>query len=142
MCKVLPIEFVQDLYSRGMITEVIKGGLVLGDRHSEEGIKIMQITGDTVYCVGEMEGGEYIINCFATEEHLDRIIQINDDNSGEVEDIPQDIVRGIRHYHIPSGHWVIKSALNQAIINRSATKKYLEELNEINESTMGMFEDF
>ena len=122
-----------------MVTEVVKGGLILGRRHSEGGIKMMQIVNGEVYRIGEMEGGEYLINCFATKNYVGRLEEINNYYCDADSDIPEEEIKNCRHYIIPPGHWIIVSAQPFMIVNRAATKKHLNELDEINESTVYMF---
>lgn len=127
-------DILAELVQQNKIVDISKGGLVVGNRHTDGGIKIIQedLSTGRYGIVGEMEGGEFVINSFATSKYLKRIEEINDSINttdgidGEVPDI--------RQYIIPAGHFVIKSAYPQVIINRAATQKYLDELVEMNEN--------
>ncbi|MBR3302630.1 MAG: hypothetical protein IKI67_00375 [Bacteroidales bacterium] len=121
-----------------MIVDASRGGLVLGSRHSDGGIKMILIKDNALHFVGEMEGGEFLINYIAAQKFQDRLFEINSykGNYSPLEDSP--IVTGIRKIVVPKGHLIILGGI-QPIINRAATSKYLKELQEINESTINLF---
>jgi len=122
-----------ELAAQNKIVDISSGGLIVGNRHSSGGIKIIHedLSTGKYGITGEMEGGEFVMNCFATSANTKRLAEINyfynsiDGIDGEVP--------GIRQHIIPSGHFVIMSAYQQAVINRAATQKYLAELVEMNE---------
>lgn len=124
---------VLELAAQNKIVDISSGGLIVGNRHSNGGIKIIHkdIATGKYGITGELEGGEFVMNCFATSTNMERLDEINnfynsiDGIDGEVP--------GIRQHIIPDGHFVIMSKYSQAIINRAATQKYLAELVEINE---------
>lgn len=131
-------EILLDLLDKKMIVDISPGGVVFGDLHSEGGIKILQLIGDSVYLVGEMEGGEFYINCLASERYFQRLTEIidykGDDDGLCAEDCPD-----IRHYVVASGHFVYIGRYFGAIVSRSGTKRFFEELSRINEETASVF---
>ncbi len=139
----LPKTFVAFLYNNGMIVDGVRGGLVLGDRHSAptEGIPLLLIDHGRFYCNGKMEGGEYLVNCFATSEKIDRLEEINTFRQEDDEIAPEDIAT-VRHINVPYGHWLLISAGASRIINRGATKKHLKELDEINKIGQDAFDAY
>lgn len=99
----------------------------------------MQFQGNRIFHICEIEGGEFIVNHFATKAHFARIKEINSYTDGDDEDLAASELVGIPVYSVPSGHWVLLRAPSMSIIRRSATKRHLQELAEINESTIQMF---
>lgn len=136
--RLLSIDFVRQKFAEGVI-DITLGGLVLGNRHSEGGIQVMQFTGNRFYHMCEIEGGEFVVNHFATKSNAAHLMEINKYANGDDEDIPASELVGIPVYEVPSGHWVLLRAPSMAIIRRTATKKYLSELTRINESTIHLF---
>lgn len=135
-------EEVADLYYGEMIVDGVRGGLILGDRHSDPtgGIYLMLFDSGKPYCIGQMEGGEYLVNCIATRDNLELLDQINNDRSDDDEDICKEEIESVRHVFVPSGHWLLVSAAASRIINRSATKKHLKKLDEINKTGQEVFD--
>lgn len=131
-------DIVVEWLDRGMIVDVCPGGIVFGNRHSEGGIRMLQLVGKEIYIVGEMEGGEFLINCLARENNLKRIEEIIK-YKGNDEGLSPDNVAGIRHYVVPSGHFVYVGKYSGAIISRAGTQRFLDELVEMNEATAGIF---
>ena len=131
-------EEVLELLDKGMIVDASPGGIVFGNRHSEGGIVILQLIGNTIFKVAEMEGGEFLVNCLAREKNLKRleeIISYHGDDNG----LTPDEVRGLRHYIVPSGHFVYVGRYSGSIISRAGTRRFLDELVEMNEATAGIF---
>ena len=56
-----------------------------------------------------MEGGEFHINCLAREKNLKRIEEMIK-YKGDDEGLRPENVTGIRHYVVPSGHFVYVDA--------------------------------
>ena len=135
-------EWVAVLYNNGMIEDGLRGGLILGDRHSAPtgGIPMFLVDHGRFYGAGKMEGGEYLVNCIATHDNLELLDQINNDRSDDDEDICKEEIESVRHVFVPSGHWLLISAAASRIINRVATKKHLKELDEINKIGQDVFD--
>ena len=121
----------------------IRGGLVLGRSHLQGGIQIFNEYGQAIYPTGglirtrqcEMQGGEYVLNPFATTKHIKRINEIND----SVKDkflTPIFIKTSAKHIidcrKIPNVLFYVETS-GQFIINRQATINHLEELDFIND---------
>ena len=138
MAKPITLEFVKERFAEGVI-DITLGGLVLGNRHSEGGIQVMQFTGDRFFHLCEIEGGEFLVNYFATKKNLERLAEINSYTSSDDEDIAESTLDGIPVYSVPPGHWVLLRTPLITVIRRSATKKYLSELTAINESAINSF---
>lgn len=134
-------ETVALLYNNGMIVNGVRGGLVLGDRHSDltEGIPMLLIDNGRFYVIGKMEGGEYLVNSIATSKKFDRLEEINNFFQDDDEIASEDIAE-VRHINVPSGHFLLVSAAAFRIINRSATKMHLKELDKINEIGQEVFD--
>lgn len=131
---------VLELVAQNKIVDISSGGLIVGNRHSNDGIKLIHedIATGKYGIIGEMEGGEFVMNCFATDQFYSRIEEINSYyNTFEGIDVE---IPGIRQHIIPDGHFAIMSACQQAIINRAATQKYLAELVEMNEKAASNIE--
>lgn len=131
-------EILLDLLDKKMIVDISPGGIVFGDLHSEGGIKIFQLIGDSVYLIGEMEGGEYYINCLARERYLQRLTEIIE-YKGDDDGLCSENCPDIRHYVVPSGHFVYIGRYFGAIVSRCGTKHFLDELSIINEETASVF---
>lgn len=125
---------VLELAAQNKIVDISSGGLIVGNRHSNGGIKIIHKDLETgkFGITEEMEGGEFVMNCFATDQFSVRLEAIN--NYYNISEGIDGEVQGIRQHIIPDGHFVIMSAYPQAVINRAATQKYLAELIEMNEN--------
>lgn len=127
--------FVRGLLENGMITDAVPGGLILGNRHRDGGIKMLSFDGVNVYRAGEMEGGEFLINHFAFQDNLSRLKEIIAYKGNSEPEIDPKYYASYRHYTIPSGHYIlIKYPF--AVISRAGTRKFLDELNQINESSI------
>lgn len=122
-----------------MVTDITLGGLVLGQRHSNDGIKVIQFNGESFAIICEIEGGEFVVNTYAEKEYHDRIIEINAFHGSDDTDITEDELSGVPVFNIPAGHFVLLRSLKLTVINRSATRQFLHELTSINESTIHLF---
>lgn len=129
------ITLLRHMYDNNLIIDASKGGLVIGPRHSEGGIKMILLENDSINFVGEMEGGEFLINTFASQKFHKRLFEINS-YKGEYQPINETI--SVRKIIVPKGGMIILGG-PQTIIKRSATSKYLNELQEINETTISLF---
>ncbi len=122
-----------------MVTDITLGGLVLGCRHSENGIKVIQFNGESFNLMFEIEGGEFVVNTYAEKEYHNRIIEINSYLNPDETDIQEEDLEDIPVFVIPKGHFALLRSKKLCVVNRSATKRFLRELTEINESTTHMF---
>lgn len=125
------------------IVDGTKGGLILGNYHSEGGIKVIkQYQNDELYeVVAEFEGWEYILSPFTTNKELEYLTKLNSEFIRYTEPFEE--------YKIPNGIDVIDtrplfkniketnklillSDHPQFIINKYSTKKYLNKLDILN----------
>lgn len=116
-----------------------RGGLVLGDRHTEGGIKGIRASEvDKEYeVVFEMEDGEYLMNAPATIKYKERFDEINAYKSFEPE-ISEERIQSLYRVMDNRGKKgiIIISGYPQYIINRNATAMYLEELDKMNQEAL------
>jgi len=112
-----------------------KGGLVIGNLHSEGGIHLFHpISDDRLRYLGEMEGWEYLTSPLKKQELRDEFIRINEETKNQGRHIKTE-------FKIPKNCGVIDVTgievpfiiiLDQHfIINRFATKKRIKELIEL-----------
>jgi hypothetical protein len=120
-------------FTYGWIVDGRGGGLVLGRKHGEGHILMIQPTESfgVFQFVGYMEGGEYIMSRAATDAHFQRIEEINRDNDPcdtEITFGPNS--RIIRTDAEPHDKLLVVDS--QYIINARSTKRHFHELEEIN----------
>lgn len=114
------------------------GGLVIGNRHMEDsiksGVKIVSPIDSNNYSLSEMEGGEYLMCPEATKKHRKRLDEINQ-YTGRYDEISEDRIKSLFSViRLKSGMEMLElSGGDYYIIKRSATSKYLEELDKMNE---------
>lgn len=133
---------LQPLFDLGVIINGSGGGLLLGNSHSEGGIKVIRRYDDNLYeVVAELEGWEYIICAEGTYRDEEFLKTINGEFDGRSDNFTE--------YKIPDNITVIDTrpsvenyyAINKIlifgeyahfIINKNSTKKYLKELDVLN----------
>lgn len=114
------------------------GGLVLGNRHIEgsieSGVKMVNSIGSEIFRFDEMEGGEYLMCPEATIKYRSRLDEINQ-YEGIYDEISEERIKDLFSAIRPSTsmEMLVLSGKEQYIIRRSATSKYLEELDKMNE---------
>ncbi len=114
----------------------VNGGLVLGNLHSEGGIHlIVPISENKLRYAGEMEGWEYLTSPINNGNQLNKLTQINDsiknpNNFTKSEfEIPHSCkIIDTMDVIIP---FILITAGVHVIINRTATKKYIKEIIEL-----------
>lgn len=117
------------------------GGLVLGNRHSkgciESGIKLVNPISPDTYGLFEMEGGEYLMCSEATKKYKKRLTEINS-YKGSYDEISEERIKNLFSVIKPatSMEMLVLSGKEHYIINRNATSKYLEELDEMNKKAL------
>jgi hypothetical protein len=90
-------------------------------------------------CFSNMEGGEYIVNHRATEQHMQRLREINEDGHRlpqpvGVDRAPAGCFRIINTVAVPYNRAMWIDPRGQFIVNRAATARHFDELQRINES--------
>lgn len=135
-------EELQPIFDGNAIIDCSKGGLLMGNYHSEGGIKVIRKYEDNLYeVVAELEGWEYVMCPEATYWDVEYLKAINDEFTGTSDDfveyeIPDHITlidakpifEGVKE----SGKILLFEDYAYYIINKNSTKKYLEELNTLN----------
>lgn len=112
----------------------IHGGYIIGRSHAEGGVKVLTSDNDAFYTGEyEFEGGEYLVNPWATEKFRNRLEEINQYKGPMIEVKEKDIkclkkVLSIKHEY----SMILIANFPQFIINKYATSKYLSELDDIN----------
>lgn len=120
-------------FVNGWVVDGRDGGLVVGRRHSEGHIAMLQPTDKLgAYAfVGFMEGGEYLMSTDATAAHFERLKEINADRG------PEETVEPPRHANNiidtrAEPHDKLLVICKQFIINRNSTLRHFEELERMN----------
>ncbi|MFI0431218.1 hypothetical protein [Mariniflexile sp. HMF6888] len=119
------------------------GGLILGNSHSDGGIKVIrQYQKEELYeVIAEFEGWEYILNPLATTKEIDYLTKLNSEFAGKKDEfIEYDIPNGINIINTKplfenikeTNKLILLDQWSQFIINKHSTKKYLIELDELN----------
>ena len=71
-------EYLEFLLKNNLIIEGIKGGLVIGNSHDDNGINFIRAYNDYEYYVShEIEGFEYLMGVYPTNSHLSKLEKIN-----------------------------------------------------------------
>lgn len=131
----LKLEFLRYLLHKNLIVEGVQGGLILGNFHSEGGIPVIQNRHVNEYeIIAEVEGCEYFMNPFLTREELNEVENINKMHG----------TQEINRYSVPSNIKLINAQGNavillgkgsQFVVNKYATFKNLEFLDELNKNS-------
>ena len=112
----------------------IHGGYIIGPSHAEGGVKVLTLDNDTFYTGEyEFEGGEYIVNPWATDKFHSRLVEINQYKGSEMLIKREDLV--CLRKVLPIKHeysMILISNFPQFIINKKATSVFLKELDDIN----------
>lgn len=131
----LKFEFLAYLLHNNLIVEGVDGGLILGNFHSEGGIPVIRNSHENEYeIIAEVEGYEYFMNPFLTHEELNIVENINKMHH----------TQEINRYSVPSNIKLINAQGDavillgegsQFIVNKYATFKNLEFLDELNKNS-------
>lgn len=130
------------LLMNGQIVDGRAGGLLLGRPHTEGGIPVIVRTdGDTFAIKHEAEGGEYLVNWQAYNAAKARFDEINAHKEDEVIHlITPRVTPNSRLIHTraaPSDKLLWVDRRGQFIINATATFRFLDEIEELNEKHNG-----
>lgn len=118
------------------------GGLVLGRRHSTGGIYgVRETETGELEIAMNMEGGEYLLNTMAFEEYRERLMEINSYKISEPEISESRIKELSNVINVGDNYGLIQliRGYPQFIVNRNATAKYLEELDEMNSRALAKY---
>lgn len=123
----------------GELLDARAGGLIIGRNDDSDDIPMVFAVSVGIFQVyGNMQGGEYIINAVASTKYKERIEKINSYNRNN-EYKPLNLLKVTDNTSVINTNVNPKSTLllvdsGQFIINRAATAKYYDELEEINSS--------
>jgi hypothetical protein len=133
---------LQPLFDAGAIINGSNGGLLLGNSHSEGGVKVIKKLDDKLYeVVAELEGWEYIICAEGTYRDEEYLATINGEFDGTSEnfteyEIPRSITKIDTRLLLEDFSEISKILIfgeyAHFIINKNSTKKYLKELDALN----------
>jgi hypothetical protein len=118
-----------------MIVEGVRGGLILGNFHSEGGIPtIMQTRPNEYEIIAEVEAYEYMMNTFLTDEELEKVKNINSTH------LTKDIIKytppnEINIIDARGSKVILMGIAPQFVVNKNATLLNLNVLDELNKST-------
>jgi hypothetical protein len=132
----------QKMVAAGMVVDGRGGGLVIGRSHADGNIFMLQESADGQFFIpSHMEGGEYILNFEAYASAKERLEQINSFKD-EVEHISSICItpksRVLNTHSEPNDKMLWIDTRGQFIINKRATTKHFQEIEEINHE----FSDF
>lgn len=117
--------------------DITYGGLVIGRKHDKEGGILFAApteSADRFKLVAEIQHGEYVMSPFATLLYEDRLIEINDDKSSNLQ-LTIDDIRNLKNvFFLGNTSMILTTAAMtpQYVINDRSTAKYLSELEAIN----------
>jgi hypothetical protein len=128
-------DFLKFLFHNDMIVEGIRGGLILGNFHSEGGILTIMATRPNEYeIIVEVEAYEYMMNTFLTSGEMQIVEKINQTH----------LTKEIKKYSPPNEINIIDARGNkvilmgvapQFVVNKNATLQNLYFLDELNKNT-------
>lgn len=130
-------EFFGEIEQR-RITDAKLGGLVVGRQTIDDDIPLYQhTTGNVFAVVGLMQGGEYLLSQAASRIHKTRLEAINSEKGSASAVFPiklTSFTSVINTNIMPpfGGLWI---DWHQFVVNRFATEKYYQELEELNADT-------
>ena len=126
------------LNNQGLVINGLNGGLLLGNSHSENGIKLIRVSGKGYKFIAEAEGWEYLVNSKASQFHKNELEEINRFYQDEIDFNYYEPISStsIIDARFPVAKFqskiVLVSEYQFFIVNKFATRMYLERLNEIN----------
>lgn len=129
-------------FTSGLMLDVRMGGFVAGRDGPEEDVRMYRATvpGILQLC-GFIQGGQFIVNGNAANENYERLEEINSEYNRESTSLNHvELFPSLRIYNTngigEQGDISVLIQSGQFIVNRHATKTYLSELLEINDSAM------
>lgn len=115
-------------------------GLILGNTHSEGGIYFFipeDEDGKMLIRAGEIEGGEYITSRYTDYLHMEKVKEFNSYTVDSGYIVREDYVniKGLPIYDLRNTDKVLVFNRRISIINHCATKKFINELVELDKSS-------
>jgi hypothetical protein len=134
-------ETFHQMISTGCIVDGRGGGLVLGRSHDGGNIfMIQELANGRFHIQGNLEGGEYILNFDAYTSAKERLEQINSFKD-EIDHISSICItpklRVLNTHSEPNDKMLWIDTRGQFIINKRATTKHFQEIEEINHKFSG-----
>lgn len=127
---------VEELVRAKYALVAINGGLVIGNFHTEGGIHVLMPFNEGFRYVLEMEGYEFLMNPKARNKYFNEIDAINTNANHDKLGMPKPfhVPRHIRKIDLSELKFqiLIVPHADHFIVNRTATEKNLELLNEMN----------
>jgi hypothetical protein len=129
------------MFAAGMIVDGRGGGLIVGRSHGEGHIFMIQESSDGRFFIpGAIQGGEYILNAdayFSAKERLEGINSFKDEHE-DISPIPITSKSRILNTHSePCDKMLLVDTRGQFIINKRATAKHFQEIEQINHELNG-----
>lgn len=121
------------MFHLGWVVDARAGGYVVGRRHSEGNIYMIQKQNDQYVIPGHLEGGEFMIPATVYEANKSRIEEINSDTTDVDDEVELTFnfdsnLRIINTVGYPFDKLMFIDPRNQFIVNRKSTKKHFNEL--------------
>ena len=133
------IEKIEELKSKDLIVSGDKGGLLIGNSHAEEGIKMLFKRNNGYELLGEIEGDEYILNWESSIIHRKRLLKINNSNRDKKKKQKQNDISTITTIDCrtdknpyTSKYLIFDSINSNFIINKFSTNIFLREIELLN----------
>lgn len=122
------------LLKDNLIIDAQNGGLVLGPFHTEGGIQVIQNTPVGYRITAEMEGYEYLINANSTDFYFEELTTLNANTKPELTHFPDySVPKHITTIKTTGNEVLLASPFSQFVINKKATEKHLDRLEDIND---------
>lgn len=121
----------------GWVVDGRSGGLVIGRSHDDGNIYFVTESPDNKFVIsGHVEGDKYILNYSATEVHESRLLEMNEFYDEQYDYKNKNIsssTRVINTHAEPYDKFIWIDSKRTMIVNKYATAKYFDELEEIND---------
>lgn len=129
------VETAEEIAKHGCVI-VEDNGLILGNTHSEGGIYFFipeDEDGEILICAGEIEGGEYITSRYTDYLHMEKVKEFNSytTDAGYIAKGDYADIKGLPIYDLRNTDKVLVFNRRISIINHCATKKFINELVEL-----------
>ena len=133
---------VEIFIEKGLAIDGIEGGLLLGNDHKYDGIPMLMKFKDGYRIIGEVEGGEYLINPASTIKFNEELLDINnferDLGFNNDQKITLDKIRYIdcrlENNLYDSKFLLLDARATFTIINKHSTLKHLIRLDKMNKA--------
>ncbi len=128
-------DFLKFLLHNDMIVEGVRGGLILGNFHSEGGIPTIMATRPNEYeIIAEVEAYEYMMNTFLTSDETEIVKKLNQTH------LAKDIIKytppnKINIIDTRGNKIILMGVAPQFVVNKIATFQNLNFLDDLNKKT-------